>query len=223
MRIAAALMGVILVGATAWAQPSAPAGETRAAFMLRCKRETIAKWPDVRAQAESICQSNWELVTATFPIADAILAAAPPAGTAFEPNAAKARTTGVRWAARPQKGQAASGAVGGAAFSLGRAGAAVSWFKHGEPSPYLFDEALRARGAAVTMLACLSYGAAESTTYQRVVAPGKAPFILMIARREAAVASQSSEVNVEANFVGAAPTLAALRRQGDDWQARCPD
>lgn len=220
MRFAAVCAGLAIMVSAAWAQ--APAGENQGAFMIRCKRETIAKWPDARAQAEDICQSNWALVTASLPIADAIIAAASPVGTAYEPVAAKARVAGVRWVARPQKGQLASAPVGGAAFSLNRSSAVVSWFKTGEPIPYLLDEALKVRGATVTMVACLSYGAAESTTYQRVAAPGKAPFMLMIARREAAVASQTSDLSAEANFLAPAPTLPVLRRQGEDWRPRCP-
>lgn len=214
------LTGFALAAGTALAQ--APAVENQTAYVARCKRETIAAWPGARAQADSICQSNWGMIVAAGPLADALLALAPPAGTPFEPMAAKARARGVRWAPRAAKGQSAAGKVGETAVTLTATNAQLSWFKNGDVIPFNLEQALRVRGSTPAMIGCLAYGAAESTSVYRVAPAGKAPFVLTVARREAAVASQSSDYNVTADFSGRPTTLASLRRGGDDWAATCP-
>lgn len=77
-------------------------------------------------------------------------------------------------------------------------------------------------GAALTLIACQAFGAAEDTRISRVAASGKSPFMLTIGRREAAVASQSSDFSASSDFSGQAPSLAALRRDGGEWQPTCP-
>lgn len=56
-----------------------------------------------------------------------------------------------------------------------------------------------------------------------MAAPGKAPFAVSINFREAAVASQSSTFNAAADFSARLPTLASLKRDGNDWSATCPE
>jgi hypothetical protein len=101
-------------------------------------------------------------------------------------------------------------------------GATLRWFKDGEPIPFNLEEALRVRGVALTMIGCLAFGAAEDTRVYRAAVTGKAPFALTIARREAAVASQSSDFSAVADFSGRMPTLAQLKRDGSEWTPACP-
>jgi hypothetical protein len=221
--LSAAPAAAATAAATATAA-AAPPVQTEAVYMARCRSETIARTPALVAQAESICRSNWEQVVAAGPMADALLSAAPRLGSAFNPAAVKVALPSVQWAARPMEGTVASGRMGEIVVTATRMpvlGLTQSWFKEGEPIPFQLEEALRGRGATLTMIACLSFGAAESTRVYRVAAAGKSPFALTIAQRGAAVASQSSDFNASADFSGRMPALADLRRDGSEWAAAC--
>ncbi len=216
---------------TAAAAANASAHENRAAFMVRCKRETIAAYAGAARQAESICSSKWDMVTATAAVADALLSATPAAGARFDVPTARKSLPNVRWRARPAQGQVASGLLSGGEagnveFGLTTApapGAAVSWEGgQGELIPFELQEALKVRGATLTMIGCLDYGAAEGGRVYRVNAPGKAPFALSIYFRSAAVASQSSSFGASTDVGTRLPTLASLRSDGSEWQASCP-
>ncbi|MBI5446908.1 MAG: hypothetical protein HY900_37545 [Deltaproteobacteria bacterium] len=100
--------------------------------------------------------------------------------------------------------------------------ATISWYKNGEPIPFDVQEALKVRGAELAMIGCLAFGSGEGGRVYRVDAPEKAPFALSISFRNAAVASQSSSYSATADYSGHLPTLAALRRDGGDWSATCP-
>lgn len=184
--------------------------ETQSAYMERCRRETIARYPNARAQADGICQSQWEQVVVAGPIADALLAVAPAPGATFDPTSARTRLNALR----------------GFDVATARAPAptaTISWFRDGEPIPFNLEDALRGRGATLSMIACLSFGSSEGTRVYRIEAPGKAPFALTVAFRNAAVASQSSNYSATADFSARLPTLAALARDGSGWTATCPE
>jgi len=204
--IAVSAAALSLVSTLAVAQ--LPLVENQAAYVARCKRETIAAYP--RANADSICVSKWDQVVASGPMADAILALAPAPGAAFAP-------AGVR---------APAAALRGMTIAATRPpippGVTISWFRNGEPIPFNLEDALRVRGATLATIGCMQFGAGEGSSVYRVTVPGKAPFALTIARREAAVASQSSNYGATTDFSGRMPTLAGLRRDGNDWMAACP-
>jgi hypothetical protein len=211
----------LALGAPALAGPP----EDKAAFTARCARETLAQSPGAKAQVNAICGSRWDMVLATAPMADSMMALAPATGAAFDPASAAGRLSAVRWARTPAAGQLKSGSLGELAVGLlGKPapGASFSWFKNGEPIPFDLEEALRVRGATVAMIGCLNYGAGEGGRVYRVNAPGKAPFALSISFRSAAVASQSSDYTATADFSARLPTLASLRKDGSEWMATCP-
>jgi len=99
---------------TAQAQPSGETAlvENQVAYLARCRNETITRNPSARAQADSICQSNWSQIAATGRMADAILTAAPRQGSIFDPAAVRTALSSVQWAARPEQGTLASGRLG---------------------------------------------------------------------------------------------------------------
>ena len=199
--------------------------EDQAAYQPRCKREVIAQEPRASAQADSICSSYWEQIVTTGPMAEALLSLAPATGATFDPAIARKQATAVKWRAKPLKGFVASGQLKDIDVGLTRTpvlGAQFDWFKNGEPIPFNLEQALRVRDAGLTMIACLAFGATESTQVFRVAAPGKTPFGLTIGRREAAVASQSSTFGVVADFSGRMPSLAMLRKDGNEWASTCP-
>ena len=206
-RLLITLAAALLASAgAACAQPATPAAQPQAAYTAQCQRDFIAQYPNARAQAASICASQWEQVVAAGPMADALLAAAPAAGAGFDAAAARGAVQGLR----------------GYQTNVAPARVTISWFRNGEPIPFRLEDALRVRGANVAMIGCMRMGFGEGSSVYRVAAPGKAPFTLTISSREAAVASQSSDFAADAAYAGAAPTLAQLRRDGMDWTPTCP-
>jgi hypothetical protein len=198
--------------------------EDKAAYLARCQQETLAQYPGVKAQVDSICGSKWDMIVETGPMAEAMLALAPAEGAAFDPDGARAQADSVKWG-KKQKGQVVSGKLGEIHVGVTRKpvlGAAFSWFKEGTPIPFDLEGALSVRGVALSMIGCLSFGAAESTRVYRATMAGKGPFALTVAARGAALASQSSDYSATADFSGKMPTLAALKRDGSEWAARCP-
>jgi hypothetical protein len=222
-----ASLGAALLAAAAPAARAAAEDEN--AYMARCQRQTISAFKTPAAQALSICATNWDMILAAGPMADALLAAAPATGAKFDLAAARANLTAVKWQARAAKGQEASGSLG--APSAGEItaglvrtpapGLTLSWFRQGEPIPFRLEDAIAVRGARIAMVGCLSFGAAESYAVYRVEAPGKAPFALTVNKREAAVANQASDFAASADYSGAVPSLAKLRADGSEWQAVC--
>ena len=104
-----------------------------------------------------------------------------------------------------------------------RAGPSLNfyWSEAGQPIPYNIVEALRARGAEVTMVGCYALGTGENNESYRVAAPGRAPFALSVYGRMAPVASANSFYNVGAMLSGQVKTLAQLRREDSTWALTC--
>lgn len=190
------------------AAPATGAAAAQAAYIAQCRRETLAQYP--RANAQSICDSKWQQVTASFPMADAILRLAPATGAQY--NAADVRMVSQVML----RGYSVTAATAPAR------GISINWSRAGEPIPFDLEGALRARGATLTMIACLSFGSSEGSRVYRVAATGKAPFALTIAFRNADVASQSSDYTATTDYSGRMPTVASLHRDGNDWAASCP-
>ena len=212
--------------AAAGVQASAGKAEDRPTFMVRCKRETIALYAGAAKQADSICGSKWDMVTASAPMVDAMLAVAPATGARFDAAAARGQATGVRWSAKPNAGQIASGRVKDIQVGLANSPApriSFEWFKNGDTIPFDLPEALKVRGLGVSMIGCFSFGAGEGGHVYRLQAPDKAPFSVAINFRNAAVASQSSTFAAAADFSSKLATLASLKRDGNDWSATCPE
>src|SRR5262245_43659160 len=142
--ILAFLVMLSSVGLAAQAQPTGAVArvENQAAYLARCRNETIARFPNARAQAESICQSNWMQIVAAARMADTILTTVPGQGAAFDPAAVRTALPAVQWAARPEQGSVASGRLGDLGVLVTRMpglGVTIRWFKEGEPIPFNLD------------------------------------------------------------------------------------
>lgn len=199
-----------------------PALETQADFVARCTREMIAANPQSRQWAGSQCEQEWEKVLASRPLADAMLAAVPAPGETVAPAAIRARTPSVQWRARPEGALIAQGRLGQADVNVDSNGLTFAWAETGALIPFDLVQALRERGAEVTMVGCSQLGTGEFSTYHRVVAAGRAPFGLMVYERTAPTANASSFYSAVANVSGQISTLASLRRDGSEWSATCP-
>ncbi len=209
---------------TTAAQGSAAGGASKADFIARCRRDVVAQNPRAGEWAGAQCQEDWEKVVSAGPMADAILAAAPVSGAA-DPATLRGRLSMIQWDARPEGTLIASGRIGRAlSVQVDRAGPSLKffWQETGALIPYDVIEALRGRGAEVTMVGCMIFGVGEANKLYRVSAPGHAPLALSLYDRGAPTANAASFYNVGINLSGQVQTLAQLRRDGNDWNATCP-
>lgn len=219
----AALIACGQPASTATVQGSAAAGASQADFIARCTRDMVAENPRASEWAGGQCQQEWEKVVSAGPMADAILAAAPVSGAA-DPETLRGRLSMIQWHARPEGTLIASGRIGPAlSVQVDRAGPNLNffWGETGALIPYDVIEALRGRGAEVSMVGCMLLGTGEANKLYRVSAPGRAPFALSLYERGAPTANAASFYNVSINLSGQAQTLAQLRRDGNEWNATC--
>ncbi len=203
----------------------AAAIETQDAFVARCTRELIAANPESRRWAGDQCGQQWQAVVAAGPWAEAFLTAAPATGERVAANQVGTRVTQVSWAARPQGTLVAEGRLGNAGAQVMGGSApsfSLSWGATGELIPYDVIEALRGRGAQVTMIGCAQMGVGEGTKAYRVAAAGRAPFQLNIYDRTAPTANAESFYNASIDLSGRVQTLSQLRTDGSDWTPTCP-
>jgi hypothetical protein len=198
--------------------------EDRNAFIERCVAETIAEWPGAADQAGTICGSKWELIDATAPLADAVLALTPSPGEALDPPAARGRLEGVDWVDTPDARSFAIGRLGALDVNVAREPeptVTFAWIAEGEPIPFDLLEALRVRGIQPEMIGCYAFGAGEGGSAYRVDLASRQPIALTINFREAAMATQWASYVVTVAYGGSIPTLTDLRSDGGDWAASC--
>lgn len=199
--------------------------ETQAAFVARCTRELIAVNPESQRWAGDQCGQQWQAVVAAGPWAEAFLTAAPAAGERVAANQVRARVTQVSWNARPQGTLVAQGRLDNAEAQVMNGSSptfSLSWGATGELIPYDVIEALRGRGAEVTMIGCAQLGVGEGTKAYRVVAAGRAPFQLSVYDRTAPTANAESFYNATIDLSGRVQNIAQLRTDGSEWNATCP-
>lgn len=182
--------------ATGTAGPLAVAAGAEATFLAQCRRDYIAREASAARWADDQCKSDWKKVVDSGPLADLILGIAPAQGQRLTLADIRSRATGVRWAARPEQGQLATGTLGRLTVSVTGAAqpaeVSTGWSAVGAEIPYDAAGALRVRGAGVTLLGCEKLGAGEGTRTYSVTAPGRAPFALRIDQRTAPTANASS-------------------------------
>lgn len=213
--------------AAAAAQGAGGAGAaqaTQADYVARCTRDMIAQNPQASRWAPDQCDQQWAMVVAAGPMAEAAVAAAPVSGAA-DPAALRTHLTTIRWDARPEGTLIASGRLGqDVSVQVDRNGPTLNffWSGTGEPIPYNIVDALRVRGAEVSMIACYSLGGGENTEAYRVLAPGRAAFAMSIYHRDAPTANADAFYNVGVGLSGQVQTIAQLRRDGNEWNPTCP-
>ncbi len=178
-----------------------------AAFKARCRKETLAQnGPAATKWVDSHCTEMWGRAVAAQPLAEAMLAAVT---TGAGPvDALRRATPTVRWSARPQQGQLASGRLG--AFSAGLSGKgqadsfSVSWSETGADIPVDVPAALEARGAKLALTSCDKLGAGEGERVWSVTLPGRKPFALTVSQRTAPTGDATSSYSAQAALDGRA-------------------
>lgn len=197
--------------ATPTPAPAAEAGAGaggQAAFLARCRRELVSRDASAARWADEECRGRWGRVAASGPAAEFLISAVPRAGERAS-LASLRGAGGVRWAARPQARQLASGTLGD--LSVGVAGAgqpaevSVGWQKVGAEIPYDVAEALRQRGARVDLASCEKLGVGEGETRYAVSLAGRAPFGLTVFQRTAPTGNAWSSYSAVVNLDGRHP------------------
>lgn len=192
--------------------------EARARFLADCRQAYVSRSADAARWADDQCVEDWNKVTASAAVTDALLAALPAApGEAVALASLRQRLGGVRWAAKPGSREvSASGALGKLSVAVTGSPVAksvgVHWMEVGELPPYDIVGAMRARGVTLTEIACEEFGSGE---WQRVFsgsAPGRAPFRLEVAQRTAPVANANSYYGATIDLSGRAPAPPASRQ-----------
>lgn len=180
-----------------------------AEFLKQCRADYVRAEASAARWADGQCKEDWKRVVASGPAAEAMLAVLPAQGERPALATVKQRATGVRWAARAEHGQSASGTLGGLSAYVEGAPTptafAVGWSKVGEMIPYDVPGALRARGVTVTEVACEKQGVGEGTRTYAGTAAGRAPFTLTVFQRTAPTGGAYSFYDASANLGGKHP------------------
>ena len=186
------------------------AADAEVRFKAACRKRYLADRPAKTDWIDSSCAEEWGRVAASQQVAEALLRAGPGGPGAPPPLAdLRQRMQGVRWAARPEKGQLASGQLGGFVITVEGAGrpekASVGWTKVGEMLPLNIPEAFTARGAKLTLTRCEKMGAGEGERSWLVAFPGRPPFDLTVYERTAPTANAWSHYTATVRLDGAPP------------------
>jgi hypothetical protein len=205
--------GALSQPATAAASGRAPAklalaANARADFLARCRKDYVKAEPSAARWADEQCKTDWQRVTAAGPVAEVMLAVLPPPGERPALAAVKQRATGVRWQARAEPGQSASGKLAAVAVQVqGNPPAAfgIGWMEVGADIPYDVANALRVRGVTVTEASCEKIGVGEGIRIYAGTAPGRAPFTLTIDQRTAPTANANSYYGATVGLDGRHP------------------
>jgi hypothetical protein len=197
--------------------------ESQDDFVARCTRETLAANPEAQGWVGDACRQRWESVVASGPMVEAILAAAPARPEPVDPASLPSRLAMVQWNASPEGTLVAQGRLGDLDVQV-ESPPRISfyWGEVGALIPYDAVEALRGRGAQVSLVGCMGFGTGEANQVFRVDTAGRAPFALGLYSRAAPTADANSFYNVSVDLSGVVSTLADLRaRDGDDWAETC--
>lgn len=176
---------------------AAPAGsvppvqaDAESRFKATCRKNHLSHKPQRTDWIDDACADEWKRVAASQQVTEALLQAVPGGpGAAPALTDLRQRMTGVRWQARPQQGELASGQVGGYEISVAGKGrpesVGVGWTKVGAELPLDIPSALAARGATLTLTSCEKMGTGEGDRYWSVAFPGRPAFELNVYQRMA--------------------------------------
>lgn len=207
IRVLAAALGLLIFGSMALTD-AAPV-EDEATFHARCREEILRVQPNAASWVDSQCGVRWRWAGAAAPMAEAILALIPETGGAGLSRAdARARLTAVQWSSDRD------GTLDDLSVRLSDdGGIAFRWQKPGSEGRYNLIEALRMRGVTLRTLGCPQYPGA-SMGMEKVMAAepaGRAPFTLTVYSRAAPTGFEPGIYEVDAEFSGMLPDMAALR------------
>ena len=185
--------------------------EGEAAFLARCREETLRAQPSAASWVGNHCSVQWRKATAAAPMAEAILALALPEGsTPPSREEARIRLPMVQWSS-----DGTDGIWHELSVHLPDTGSEISfyWQKQGSEAPYNVVDALRLRGVNFRTLGCPQYSGASMGREKVMQAElaGRSPFTLTVYSRPAPTGVEPGLYEVVADFSTAIPDMAALR------------
>lgn len=218
---------ILLLAGAATAQITAfPVMQSETGFLDRCEQDWVAREPASAPWARGECQVRWRWAHEAAPLADAILTLTPAEGEpARTPEAARALL------AKPFLPAGVSG-------HLTATGIRLDWQEVGSEGRFNVTGALRSRGVALQTLGCPTYPGASMGREKVMLAtlPGRAPFVLTVYSRGAPTGFEPAVYEVNADFSGAVPDMAALQAgqypggggrafavDATGWTTDCPD
>lgn len=189
-------------GGAAGVPPVQPGAEAR--FKAACRKQHLAdSGADAARWVDSQCADEWKRITATQPLAEALLVAN--AAGAGAVDGLRRALPMVRWNARPDQGELASGRIGAFGAALAGAGGradrfVLHWRATGAEIPADMPGALAARGATLTLTHCEKQGVGEGERAWQVAMPGRSPFELFVSERTAPTGNALTYWYVEARL-----------------------
>ncbi|MEZ5688113.1 MAG: hypothetical protein R3E21_04890 [Caenibius sp.] len=225
------VLGLLLAGCGATAADSAPL-EDEAGFLAGCRAELVEATPQAASWADAYCADEWQFAGKAVPMADALVALAPEAGSTVVADM-RAPLTSVQWSS------ATEGKFGDLTTALSGSGRiSFNWQKQMGEVPYRLFQALRIRGVTLETLGCPTFmGPSLGREKVMLVKPeGRIPFVLAVYSRNAPTGTEYGVYEVDADFSGAVPDRAALAAgrypggggrafagEPTGWVADCPD
>jgi hypothetical protein len=203
---------------------SFPVIQTEAAFVGACEQEWVQREPAAARWARSECQVKWRRALAAGPMAESILSLSVAEGGAARPQASVPTAR----AAMPA----------GVTVSRREAGIRFDWQEPGSEGRYNVTGALRSRGVALKSLGCPQYPGASMGREKVMLAtpPGRKPIVVTVYSRGAPTGFEPGVYEVDADFSGVVPDMAALRAgrypggggrafavDPTGWVVECPD
>ena len=183
-------------GAAAQAE-AFPVVQSEADFVDACEQERVQREPAAAKWARNECQVKWQWAMASGPMAEAILAMSKANGDATE-------------APISASGSAMPADV---AVSRNAWGIRFDWQMSGSEGRYNVTGALLSRGVTLQSLGCPEYPGASMGREKVMLAtmPGHQPFVIAVYSRAAPTGFEPGVYEVDADFSGVVPDLAALQ------------
>lgn len=192
-----------------------PILQTETEFLDACEQDKVQREPTSVAWARAECQVKWQWANAAGPMAQTVLERSVASGAAAS-------------AAMPA----------GVALTSTANGLRFDWQEPGSEGRYNVTGALRSRGVTLQTLGCPQYPGASMGREKVMLAtaPGHPPFLLTVYSRAAPTGFEPGVYEVDADFSGAVPDMAALQAgrypggggrafagEPTGWVSDCPD
>ncbi len=210
MRLQSNLAGVLALSLTGLVAPALAASHMlspaqQSAFQAHCVKKYTAQEASAAKWAPDQCKEDWKIVTNSLPAADLIIAALPKAGENQNLAQLKQKLPMVKWL-RNQAPYLATGTLGDLTVHIDGPGTPgnliLNWTRTGEMIPFNIIDALRQRGAKLTMTSCEKLGTGEGNRSYAGALPGHAPFNLSIDQRTAPTGDAMSYYGLTLNLTG---------------------
>lgn len=183
--------------------------QAEATFLARCRSEYIAREASASRWADGQCRDDWKKVIASDAAAMALLSALPGANERPTAQLLRSRLNGVRWSAGSRNGTLAEGQLGNLRAFIEGSTSPISvgfaWMAVGAEIPFDVVNAMRVRGATLTLASCEKIGVGEGVRHFAGTVAGKSPFGLTVEQRTAPTGMSQSYYSFSVSLDGRRP------------------